>query len=130
MFEEPTHVRYALVTRPQHDEKVILTPCDNLIEAVHKQDRYDSIASVVICDDFKAQAVDVRLHFITGPDDSAYRTKEMLLASFIRQNNGWIPRHVTGCMIDAFDDETLTFIQSLLSFFDSHRTNFARSLAS
>lgn len=130
MFEEPTHVRYALVTRPRHDEKVILTPCDNLIDAVRQQDRYDSIASVVICDNFKAQAVDVRLHFITGPDDSEYRTEEMLLASFIRQNNDWIPRHVTGCMIDAFDDDTLTFIQSLLSFFDLHRNHLGTAIAS
>lgn len=130
MFEEPTHVRYALVTRPRHDEKVVLTPCDNLIEAVRKQDRYDSIVSVVMSDNYKAKAVDFHLHFIANTDESGYKAEEMLLASFTRQNNEWISRHVTGCMIDTFDDDALTFIKSLLSFFDLHRNHLGNAIAS
>jgi len=122
MFEEPTHVRYALVTRPRHDEKVILTPCDTLLEAVHKQDQHDFIASVVMCDSDKGKAVDISLHFIGNSRSTYSGSEEMLLSSFERRDTEWITRHVTGAMIDAFDDSAFTFIKSLLSFFDSHRT--------
>lgn len=128
MFEEPTHVRYALVTRPRHDEKVILTPCESLLEAVRKQDRYDFIAYVVMCDTNKGKAVDISLHFIGNSKESYIGTEEMLLASFERPKDEWITRHVTGAMIDTFDDNAFNFIKSLLSFFDTHRTRLGSAI--
>lgn len=128
MFEEPTHVRYALVTRPRHDEKVILTPCDTLLEAVRKQDQHDFITSVVMCDSDKGKAVDISLHFIGNPKSSYTGSEEMLLASFERHDNDWTDRHVTGAMIDTFDDNAFNFIKSLLSFFDSHRNRLGSTI--
>jgi hypothetical protein len=128
MFAEPTHVGYALVTRPRHDEKVVLTPCETLIDAVRKQDQHDLIASLVMSDT-PSNAVDIHLHFIGSSFKPDTQNQIMLLASFEYQRGAWETRHVTGAMIDTFDGNALIFIESLLSFFDLHRNHLGSAIA-